>query len=277
MHARGDVVGDSKVELQAYGLRFRRTKRFLAGHSTTLGPVQPVPVVGGDGHHLHFPPGFVLRVPSSMMKLASLLEIPFARVVYGKYSVQLVVRSYLHIFLQVDQHGAVLDFVAYFDRQHREAKRWLEVVIRLLRICIRSELEQSGCKVHPLTGEAPCCCHYHQPVSPDVIDCRAVPLCPQCLLHATKPERHVVLASSSAQRLPHCKKGGHELGPEAMCFQMWREQELKQQQERQALELQQQQEVSYQQTVIDELTAVNRRLDWLQASSDQVKVWPVYR
>jgi len=207
-----------------------------------------------------------------MMKLASSLEIPFARVVYGKYSVQLVVRSYLHIFLQVDQHGAVLDFVAYFDRQHREAKRWLEVVIRLLRICIRSELEQSGCKVHPLTGEVPCCCHYHQPVSPDVIDCRAVPLCPQCLLHATEPERHVLLASTAAHQLPHCKQGGHELGADAMCFQMWREQELQQQQERQAVELQQQQEVSHQQAVIDELIAVNRKLDWLQASSDQVKV-----
>jgi len=207
-----------------------------------------------------------------MMKLASTLEIPFARVVYGKYSVQLVVRSYLHIFLQVDQHGAVLDFVAYFDRQHREAMQWLEVVIRLLRTCIRSELELSGCKVHPLNGEPPCCCHYHYPVSPDVLDCRAVPLCPQCLLHPTKPERHVLLASAASQRPPHCKQGGHELGPEAMCFQVWREEQLKQQLEHHSLQLQQQQELSYQQVTIEELIAVNRKLDWLQASADQVMV-----
>jgi len=148
-----------------------------------------------------------------MIKLAADLEIPFERVVYGKYSVQLVVDAALHVFLQVDQHGAVLDFVAYYDVQHPEAKIWLGVLIRVVRGCIRTELQKSGCKVQPLSGQAPCCCHYHHPVSPDVIDCLALPLCPQCLLHETRPERHEF---SGNLKYREC---GHKVVPSSLCFE----------------------------------------------------------
>jgi len=129
------------------------------------------------------------------MKLAQTVDLSFSSVTFGKYSVQLVVRDFLHCFLQADEHGAVLDFVAFYQRGHPAARPWLEQIVRLVCMAVRSELKRCKCAMVEDQGAAntsSACCSYHHEVMDDLPECNITPLCASCLLIEEPPVREVV-------------------------------------------------------------------------------------
>jgi len=178
--------------LQSYGIRITRVHPLAEDEPEEKQQTNAPPA---PKHSLHFPPGFVLRIPFELMKLAEAVDLSFSSVTYGKYSVQLVVRDFLHCFLQADEHGAVLDFVAFYRGGHPAARPWLEQMVRLVRMAVRSELKRCKCamveaKVSADTSSA--CCSYHHAVMDDLPDCNITPLCAACLLIHEAPVRRVV-------------------------------------------------------------------------------------
>ena len=194
-----------------------------------------------DGGGLHFPPGFVLRVPFELMRLAAAAGLSFSSVVYGKYTVHLVVRDFLHCFLQVEEHGSALDFVAFYRRGHPAARPWLEQIVRMIPMAVRSELRRSACLMLDGAGLPAACCSYHYEVAADLPECVMTPLCPNCLLNEAIPVRRPVhvraarsLSDGSASSSPagltassvpslstvFCQPSGHSLTASLVCLGM---------------------------------------------------------
>jgi len=235
---------------QSYGIRITRVHPLAEDEFEEKQQTNAPP---GPKHSLHFPPGFVLRIPFEMMNLAKAVDLSFSSVTYGKYSVQLVVRDFLHCFLQADEHGAVLDFVAYYQRGHPVARPWLEQMVRLVCMAVRSELKRCNCAVMEAkvsADKSSACCSYHHAVMDDLPECNITPLCATCLLMKPAPLRRVVhfqgsqsatgvpapltvlpssIAAATATHLhpavpasaaPYCEPTGHSMSAAVMCLSM---------------------------------------------------------
>jgi len=228
-----------------------------------------------DGSTLHFPPGFVLQLPLAMVQLSGKLGIEFVSVRFGKYSVQLIMSDALHLFIEVEDHGSRLDFIALYKSNDAEARQWLPQVVRVFELAVRLQLWRSGCPLASLETDgklsaerhdeddqreadagrqdddskmvsllsqprqaavsraAPLvCCHFHYPTSSDLLDCEAIPLCGQCVLAAGHHREMVITArapnprgpSSSSTPAPlvcRCKRVGHPVSADMMCFDRW--------------------------------------------------------
>jgi len=233
------AAGDSK---HAFGLRFQRLP------SELFEPMDDEKAQCSDAADFScpntssacFPPGFVLRLPAELVKMARSIDMSFSSVKCGIRAVHMVMREYLHVFMELDPYGAALDVVAFYEEGNEEATVWLQQVLRLIRLVIRDELQRAHCPMrHQQYATETFCCHYHHAVSPDLPECRAVPLCPKCLLHV-QPEccplhpvtEETKLSSSSLslpngdnsagalQRglyLPYCKPLGHTFPVELTC------------------------------------------------------------
>ena len=103
-----------------------------------------------DGSTLHFPPGFVLQLPLVMVQLSGKLGIEFVSVRFGKYSVQLIMSDALHLFIEVEDHGSRLDFIALYKSSDVEARQWLPQVVRVFELAVRLQLWRSGCPLASL-------------------------------------------------------------------------------------------------------------------------------
>jgi len=232
-----------------------------------------------DGGGLHFPPGFVLRVPFELMRLAAAAGLSFSSVVYGKYTVHLVVRDFLHCFLQVEEHGSALDFVAFYRRGNPAARPWLEQIVRLIRMAVRSELRRSACLMLDGACLPDACCSYHYEVAADLPECVITPLCPTCLLieeiplrrpihfptaksppdvstslHPAGPSAGLSSTLSTVSQLPFCRPSGHTLTASLVCLSMHPDGAT------QAADI----SCEHFKALFDELTIVKRKLDDFQ-------------
>ena len=235
--------------IQPFGIRFTRIKPKFDKQTANL---EESKTPNGDNNQrtqhgdgsLHFPPGFVLRVPFELMRLAAAVGLAFSSVVYGKYTVHLVVRDFLHCFLQVEEHGSALDFVAFYRRGNPAARPWLEQIVRMIRMAVRSELRRT-CLMLDGAGLPDACCSYHYEVAADLPECAITPLCPTCLLIEAIPLRRPlhfstarsppdgsvssspagltaisVSSLSTIGQLPFCRPSGHPVTASLVCLGM---------------------------------------------------------
>ena len=183
---------------------------------------QAMGAVGAIDEPVPFSPDFVLRLPHFLIQEALAAGVPMSSVLYGKNSVEMTVKSFLRIYICIDQHGDVLDVVAYYDEKKPQAVQWLAQMIRLIRVCIRLQLKQSGCAVAdpPAHSVASCCCHYHHPVSADEPDCTAAPLCHHCLLLQSPLKKLLTGAAlSPPPNVPSLEGAcGHDVTVQELCF-----------------------------------------------------------
>jgi len=271
--------------IQPFGVRFTRIKPKSDKQTADLGESKTEDIgsnrqaQNGDGS-LHFPPGFVLRVPFELMRLAATVGLAFSNVVYGKYTVHLVVRDFLHCFLQVEEHGSALDFVAFYRRGNPAARPWLEQIVRMIRMAVRNELRRSRCLMLGGADLPAACCSYHYEVAADLPECAITPLCPTCLLIEAIPLRRPLhfstarsppdgsvsaspagLTASSIGQLPFCRPSGHPVTASLVCLDMESDgvdQAVTTTQEFKAL--------------LNELAILKSKLDDIQESTDEVKV-----
>ena len=80
-----------------------------------------------------------------MVQLCGKLDIEFANVRFGKYSVQLIISDALRLFIQVEDHGSRLDLVVLYKHDDAGACEWLPQVVEVFELAVRLQLWRSGC------------------------------------------------------------------------------------------------------------------------------------